>query len=350
MSRMRNGVNVVVLSPRRYGKTSLIRAAGAKLKKQRPPAAVVDVNLLRATSLAGLVGLLTHRAFHLPATRWQRARQAVPEFLRRIRVTPAVTFDAGGNPRFGFDTAISSRDADTVLTDVYDLLQEEAANRPAAMVLDEFQSITRLGERLPDVFKALADEHPDVSLVLAGSKRHLMEELVIRDHAPLYGMAQRLALGPIPDHEMLPYLQRRSAGAGRPIETDAAARLLELAGPVPNDIQHLAYEAFEAAAASIDVAAVDRGLARAVGHDSALYAENLARLSPGQGRVLAAIAAHPPEAPYSAAFARRVDLATAGSVRKALQPLLQNEDVAERDGRLVVTDPFFAYWLRDWRD
>jgi hypothetical protein len=348
LARMRNGVNVVLLSPRRYGKTSLLHAAESRLARLRPAAAVIEVNVLRATSLSGLVGLLTAAAFRLPGTRWHRARQAVPDFLRRIRVSPLVTFDPSGLPRFGFDTAIAERDAEVVLADVYALLAEEAERRPAALVLDEFQAITRHGAALPDVFKALADQHPRVSLVLAGSKRHLMEELVIQDHAPLFGMAQRLSLGPIPDAEMAAFLRDRASAAGKPFdtETEADAYLLANAGPVPNDIQHLAFEAYETAATHIDIAAIDRGMSQAVAHDSILYAENLARLSPGQGRVLARLAAGSVEEPYSARFAHSVGLASGSSVRKALQPLLQNEDVLDRDGRLVVADPFFAAWLR----
>jgi hypothetical protein len=346
LARMRNGVNLVLLSPRRYGKTSLLHAAEARLAQDRPAAAVIEVNVLRATSLSGLVGLLTAGAFRMPGTKWHRARQAVPEFLRRIRVSPLVTFEPSGLPRFGFDAALASRDAELVLADVYALLAEETERRPAVLVLDEFQAITRHGASLPDVFKALADQHPRVSLVLAGSKRHLMEELVIRDHAPLFGMAQRLVLGPLPDPEMAAYLRQRAGGAGKPFEAAADQYLLSLAGPVPNDIQHLAFEAYEAAEPRIDAAAIDRGMAQAVAHDSVLYAENLARLSPGQGRVLAGLATAPPDEPYSARFARSVGLASGSSVRKALQPLLQNEDVMERDGRLVVADPFFAAWLR----
>jgi hypothetical protein len=346
LTRMRHGVNVVLLSPRRYGKTSLLRAAQSRLSKGRPAAAIIEVNVLRATSLSGLVGLLTARAFHLPGSRWQRARQAVPEFLRRVRVSPVVTFDPNGSPRFGFDAAIATRDAESVLADLYDLLAEEADRRPAVLVLDEFQAITRHGASLPDVFKALADEHPRVSLVLAGSKRHLMEDLVIRERAPLFGMAQRMSLGPIPDDDMVAYLHRRAAGAGKPFDATAASYLLSLAGPVPNDIQHLAFEAYEAAGSVIDASDVDRGLARAVAHDNVLYAENLARLSPGQGRVLAALAWGAPIEPYSSAFARSVGLASGSSVRKALQPLLINEDVIERPDGLVVADPFFAAWLR----
>ena len=130
---------------------------------------------------------------------------------------------------------------------MYGLLAEEAAKRPAVLVLDEFQAITRYGDYLPSLFKALADAHPRVSLVLAGSKRHLMEELVIHNQAPLFGMAQRLSLGPIPPAEMEAFLRQRAAGAGKPFEDTAAAHLLDLAGPVPNDIQHLAFEAYEAA-------------------------------------------------------------------------------------------------------
>lgn len=346
LSRMRNGVNVVLLSPRRYGKTSLLRAAQRRLARQRPAGAVIDVNVLKAASLSGLVGLITAGAFRLPASKWHRARQAVPEFLRRIRVSPVVTFDPSGTPRFGFDTSMGGPDAAEVLSDVYRLLAEEAVSRPAVLVLDEFQAITRHEPGLPDLFKALADEHPQVSLVLAGSKRHLMEDLVITRQAPLFGMAQRISLGPIPDRQMAPYLVERAAAGGKPLDPAAPDHLLSLAGPVPNDIQHLAFEAYEMASGPIDTAAVDRGMAQAVAHDSALFADNFSRLSPGQARVVAAIAYQSPEEPYSSSFARSVGLASGSSVRKALQPLLANEDVSERDGSLYVADPFFAEWLR----
>jgi hypothetical protein len=346
LSRITNGVNVVLLSPRRYGKTSLIRAAERTLSRKRPPAAVIDVNVLRAASLPSLAGLLTAGAFRIAGGRWHRGRQAVPEFLRRLRVRPVVSFDEAGVPRFGFDASLAGKEADVILADIYALLADEAERRPAALVLDEFQAIPRLGKHLPDLLKALADEHPEVSLVLSGSKRHLMEDLVIRQRAPLFGMAQRLSLGPIPEEEMSRFLAERAEAGGKPIRGSAADRILQLAGPVPNDIQHLAFEAFEVAKDRLDVPAVEAGMAQAVSHDSTLFAENLARLSPGQVRVLVAVASGPPDHPYSSAFARSVDLANASSVRKAFEPLLVNEDVVERDGRLVISDPFFAEWLR----
>lgn len=346
LARMRDGINVVVISPRRYGKTSLLRAASARMSRWRPSPAVVEVNLQRATSPARFASLLTVAAYKMPGARWARARQAVPDFLRRLRVTPSVSFDPDGHPRFGFDTSFQAAELDAVLADVYQLLADEAERRPAVLVIDEFQVAARLGERLPDVLKGLADDNPSVSLVLAGSKRHLMEQLVIRQEAPLYGLAQHLALGPIPDADMVAYLLERAEVGGKRLSEEVARYLLDQAGPVPNDIQHLAYDAFELAGERIDAAAVDAGMAAAVEHDATLFADALGRLSPGQVRVLEALAVEPPSEPYAAAFARAVGLANASSVRKALSPLLADDLVVQRGGRLVIADPFFAAWVR----
>jgi uncharacterized protein len=346
VARIRDGINVVLVSPRRYGKTSLLRAARGRLGSARPAAAVLELNLLRAGSPARAAGLLAAGAFRLPGARRVGGRGAVAEFVRRWRIAPSVTFDPNGSPQFRFDAALGPPELETVLSDVYALLAEARSRRPAALVLDEFQAIDLFGPRLPDLLKGLADEHPSVSLVLAGSNRHLMDRLVSHREAPLFGMAQRLALGPLPEAEMLPYLRFRAQAGGRRLDEPTAHYLVRLAGPVPNDIQHLAYDAFEVATNRIDQAAVDAAMARAVAHDAALFAEALSRLSPGQVRVVTAVAWEPPSEPYAASFARRVGLANGSSVRKALMPLLQNDDIVEREGRLLLADPFFAAWLR----
>jgi len=127
----------------------------------------------------------------------------------------------------------------------------------------------------------------------------------------------------------------------------AAELLVELAGPVPNDIQHLAYEVFDAAAKKIDERAVQFGLRLAVEHEAGLHAERFEALAAGQRRVVAQLALAPVDQPLGAAFAQSVRLATPASVRKALDALVSDELVVRRDGRYVVADPFFAAWLRE---
>lgn len=344
LSRLRAGINVVVVSPRRYGKTSLLLRAEHELEQDG--ATVIHANVLRSRDLASLASGLATQAFRAPGGRWHRARQAVPEFLRRLRARPVVTFE-GDHPKFEFDAGLSAPDADDVLADVYGVLAEVAGRRrPAALVLDEFQAIVGLGAHLPGLLKALADANPEVSLVLAGSRRRLMEQLVSAESAALYGMAEPIALGPLPEEVMAAHLCSRAATGDKSM-SDAVARLtVALAGPVPNDIQRLAYETYDTADATIDEATVHAGLAAAAAHEAASYAERYEILSPGQRRVLSALAEAPTEHPASAAFLAQTALANSSSVKKALDVLEEAELVARRGTTLVVADPFFAAWLR----
>jgi uncharacterized protein len=344
LSRLRAGINVVVISPRRYGKTSLLLRAEGEL--ERDGAAVIHANVLRSRDLGSFVSQLATQAFRAPGGRWHRARQAVPEFLRRLRARPVVTFE-GEHPKFGFDAGLSAPDAEDVLADVYDVLSDLAGRRPAALVLDEFQAIVDLGPHLPGLLKALADAHPQVSLVLAGSRRHLMEQLVSAPTAALYGMAEPVTLGPLPKDVMAAHLRSRASAGRKSMSNEVAQLIVELAGPIPNDIQRLAYETYDTAAGTkIDAAAAHAGLAAAVDHDAATYAERYETLSPGQRRVLTALAEAPTEQPASAAFLAQTALANPSSVKKALTALERAELVTRRGTTLVVADPFLAAWLR----
>jgi uncharacterized protein len=342
-TRMSDGINVVLSSPRRYGKTSLLLLAERELHEQR--AAIIHVNVLRCRDETDLAERLAGGVYRMPGGLWHRAGHAATEFARRLRVTPTVTLGPDGSPRFGFGGELASRDADTVIADAYALLAEEAPKRPAVLILDEFQAITDLGAHLPGVLKALADEHPEVSLVLAGSRAHLMERLTGSTGAPLYGMAERLSLGPIPDADMVPYLQRRSEAGGKPMELGVAGTIIERAGPVPNDIQRLAYAAYDLADRTITAADVRAAMTETVSHDAAAYAETFQRLTAGQRRVLTALAGGITDPLFSARFAQSVGLASNASVRRVIDALSEQDLIIQRDGTWQVGDPFFAAWL-----
>ena len=343
-ARMRDGINVVLASPRRYGKTSLITKAAADV--ERAGGAVVQVNVLRCRDLPTFASQLLTHAYRAKHGGWHRLKHGTADFAKRFRITPGMTFDASGAPKFTFAPTMTAADADAVIADVYALLAELAAKGPAVLVLDEFQAVTDLGEHLPGLLKALADEHPAVSLVVAGSKKHLMERLVIQRDAPLFGMAEHLALDVLPADVMVAFLARRSRAGGKDLPKEVAQLVVDLAGPVPNDVQHLAYEVFDGAGSPVTPEDVRRGLQRAVEHEAGLHADRFEALSPGQRRVLAELAQEPVAQPLSAAFVRAVRLANSSSVRRALEALVEDELVVVRDGAHRVADPFFAAWLR----
>jgi AAA+ ATPase superfamily predicted ATPase len=348
VDRLRDHIGVVVTAPRRYGKSSLIQQACLELERHEPRPAIVSVNLLRCASPSELSGLLLRRLYRVPGGSWHRVKQALPGFLRRIHIQPSTTFDDSGHPIFRFSPGLTAEDASRVVDDVYQILDEIGAKRPSVLFLDEFQAVSELDVQLARRLKALADEHRNVSLVLAGSKQHLMESLVLSKGAPLYNMLERLSLGAIPEEVWVPFLVRRSRRGGKPFADDDAARVLwRLSEPVPFDVQQLAYESFNQADTTISDSVVAHAVEALIRHQAADYAKSFEKLSGGQRRVIRTLAGGLQATTGSAEFAAAVGLADSTSVRKALTALAEAELVVRRDQRYAVDDPFFAAWLRE---
>ena len=344
ISRMTDGINVVVTAPRRYGKTSLLNRAAERVSAGG--GSVLRANLLRVPSVDALAGRLATEAYHLSGGSWRRGAQAIPEFLKRLRLRPTVTIDDTGRPQFSFAPTVGTRDSEQLIDDVYRILAEVAVEGPAVLMLDEFQAAVDLSPRLPELLKALSDEHADVSLVLAGSRRHLMESLVLARGAPLYNMAERLALGPINDSVMRQFLQARADSGGKSMGDAVAAAICQQAGPIPHDIQRLAYEVFDLAGRTIGAADVTAGMDRVVTHEAEGYADRFSKFALGHRRVLLALAAGQVTQPQSAEFCRAVGYANPGAAGKAVRVLEQDETVLQRGELYLVADPFFREWLR----
>jgi hypothetical protein len=345
VARVRSGINVALIAPRRLGKSSLVAQGKQVLEQGRPKAAVMLVNALQCATPSDLAGAFASGAYRLPGG-WRRVKDSLAAFLGRLRISPTLSIGHDGSPVFGFDPRLDTPSAVRTIESVFALMAELAKDRPACVVVDEFQAVTGIAPNLPGVFKALADRYGTVSLVVAGSHHHMMEGLVLARSSPLYGMTEPIFLAPIDRDVMVEFIARRARESGKPMTREAAAHLVDAAAPAPNDIQRLAFEAWDMAKTRVNSEDVDRGLSQAVKHQSANYAQVVSGLTPNQHRVLRALAQSPTSTPHGAHFVRRADVANASSVGKALRALELAQLVVNREGRWDVDDPFLREWLR----
>jgi len=204
---------------------------------------------------------------------------------------------------------------------VYQILAELAEDGPAVLMLDEFQAAVDLSPHIPQLLKALADQHPNVSLVLAGSRQHLMESLVLSQGAPLYNMAERLVLGPIDDSVMCDFLVARTKSGEKMMKLGVARSISAMAGPIPHDIQRLAYEVYDFSSDTISESDVAYGMNRVVAHEAEGYADRFSKLTIGHRRVLMVLARTVVTQPQSAEFFQATGYANPGAARKATKAL-----------------------------
>jgi hypothetical protein len=342
--RMLGSVNVVLHAPRRYGKTSLLKAAQRQVAARGGRTGYA--HLLRCTSRRDVVETVVRAVFAGPLGRRASLRR-LGGLAKRLRVQPTFTVGPDGSPHLTLEPGLAgTTDWYGLLDDAFGLLDDDGTgSAPVSLVLDEFQQVAAIDPGLADVFKGLSDMHPSVSLVIAGSHVHLMEQLTTEAGAPLLGMGEVIRLGPVPAGPMVAYLEDQATRAGSSMAPGAAARICELAWPVPNDIQHLAQTAFDLASGGIDGAVVDGAFALVVQRQSTTFGERFERLGGTAKRLLRRVAADPVAHPYTRAVLDELEAANANSVRQALDRLAAAELIVRREHGWEVADPFLRRWL-----
>lgn len=342
-ARMLSGANVVLLSPRRYGKSSLLLRAIDRVRRRGGSSGYVS--LIRCSSRREVAEAVASGILNGPLSSLTRRRENLKELLRDLRIAPVLGVDATGAFSLSFAAGGAPTDWDSVLADSLRLLARRSQQRPTSLVLDEFQRVAEIDEGLGGVFKAVADELSTTSLVFAGSKLHLMHRLAGGPGAPLLGMGERIVLDAIPVDPMTRYLTHRATAAGKHMSTHAAGLIYAAVDGIPNDVQRLAFEAFLVAGDTIDDEAVAIAMQRIVSHQSTDYGELFERLAPTQQRVLRALACEPTGAVYAASFLHEADVTNPNSVRAAIDVLEGRELLRRREGVWVVGNAFFRAWL-----
>lgn len=347
-SRMAAGIHVFVLSPRRYGKTSLIRRGIEMVEREGGRCAYA--NLLLATNEAELAAMILQAVVRGVLGPAGRARHSLENVLSQLRVSPKVSVTADGAVSIALDPVVVGTSWLDVIDDALAVLRRTGSRRPAVLVLDEFQVVAGLGRTgVGGAFKAIADNARDVSIVFAGSHLSVMEQLTKGRGAPLHGMGERLVLDVVPEGPMVAYLQRRAKSVGKRLDKAAARLIYESADRVPNSVQQLALAAFEASRADAAITAehVVDGFETVVDRSAFIYAQQFEDLggAPSQQRILKVLARQAVESVYAKSFLDAVGVANANAVTTALHVLDSRELVVRRGRAWDVADPFLRRWL-----
>src|SRR5437868_9478020 len=238
---LRSGQSVLLISPRRYGKTSLITAVLARIRNQHVLVAYVD--LLRTTTKERFANQLAAALYAGLTPAVEQVVHRAGELFQSLPLRPKITLNQDGTPSFEFTAAPGSTDIDQTIDRLLELPQHVATRRKrqAVLVLDEFQEIMTLDPELPARMRATFQFQADVAHVFLGSRQHLLRQVFTESNSPLYNSAKVFPLGPILPDAFSRFIVERFASTQIDIDNDAVARLLDITRGHPHDTQKLAY-------------------------------------------------------------------------------------------------------------
>ena len=344
------GQKVFLISPRRYGKSSLIRQALTALARQNALTAEVTVS-----SYSSYLSFLEGYAGALAAldTKWDRAKAWFGTAIRSTR--PELRYepkDTGlGRFSVAFPLVKTERDVTRLANEVFALPGQlaDARKRTVIVALDEFQAVNGFnGGSVEHALRAAAQQQRRVGYVFAGSEPSLMEQM-IGPRRPFYKAGPVMRLDKIPGDVFADAIDRRFAKSGIKPEEGLGAAIVDLAGNLPYDVQRLAHETWDdVRAAGGKRAALDHlhaTLSRLLAEQDTMFEALWQRLTLVQRAVLRAVVLQNGRGLLSADTRARHRLGVASSTQAALAALAKQDLVMKEGPRHVVVDSLFREWV-----
>jgi hypothetical protein len=331
------GQFVLLVAPRRYGKTTLVRRLRHDAEQTRD-LDIVIVDLMGVQTLDDLAIRLAQAWTRLPRGPLAKAAAAVLPYIGGLDLTGGVV---------GLRLRPPSAPASTAtLEAVLDIPRAAASRtgRRVLVVLDEFQAIASVDRADAIIRSQIQHQTGAVSYLFCGSERSTLHMLFDDRARPLYGQAEQVQLGPFDPEALADYLISHFTRGGRDITPEALAAYLTLAQGHPQrsmliaDCMWSTVETGEIVDRPQLDAAVDQAVERCEAEFNGVYA----LLSDPQARLIRVLAWHQPP---TGAAAKRLGL-TQGSARSAAATLTER-GLLHRDGRVFkITDPIYAEWTR----
>ena len=342
-----DGQKVFLLSPRRFGKSSLVAVALLQLKKRH-----IRTVSLTVSSYAGYAQFLEKFAEKAlrAAGPWGRVKDWVTRFGRQVK--PDLNFNlATGEISVSLSKG-AGFDPTPIAPEVFALPGELTRNGGfrMAICLDEFQQISQFNSgSVENAIRNQVQEQRGVGYVFAGSQPSLMEEM-LSVRRPFHKAGPQMFLDKIPADDWKEFITRQFRRRGRTLDEKGMETLLSTADLIPYDVQRVAHGLWDYAElkdkrqlGAADVSAVTDAL---VTGQSTYYELLWEQVSARQRATLQALATRGPSEIYSQAVREEFRLGPASTVQKALQAL-DSRDVLDRyKGSYFFLDPLLPWWIR----
>ena len=344
------GQKVFLISPRRYGKSSLVRQA--LRSAARGGALTVEVQVSSYSSyVAFLEGYA--RALASAETRLERARSWLREVLSGVRPEVRLEPDESGRNQIAvsFPAVRTDRDISHLAQQVFSLPGRivDVRRRRMAIALDEFQGIAAFnGGSVEHTLRAAVQQQRQVGYVFSGSEPALMERMLGRSR-PFYKAGPVMRLQKIPPDRFAKFIETRFRATGFKPAPGVGAAIVDLAGNLPYDVQRLAHEVWDdvkaAAGRTVDLEDLHETLKRLLGEHETLFEGTWQRLTLAQRGALRAAVLEDGKELLSADVRARHRLSGTSTVQASLAALVR-DDILTREGtRYAVVDSLFREWI-----
>ena len=338
-----NGQNVVLISPRRMGKTSLVRRVMSQVDTNK--IAVVHLDIYDCRTEYEFYNKLATAVLKQVSGKGELMLRNIKEFLTRL--TPRVSF--GIDPANEMSVSLGIAPEDYSPEEILQLPEKMAhkIGKHIVVCIDEFQQIGNFPDSL-EVQKRIRGVwqlQEEVSYCLYGSKKHMLTNLFQNKRMPFYQFGDIRFLQPIALEDWIPFIRGKFEGGGLSISDEQITRICETVEYQSSYVQQLAWNVMLCCDKVVDEATMEEALDDLIGQNSILFLQQTEGLSSYQMNFLKALAAGETGDFTSAAILKKYNLGTKSNISRLTDTLIKKE-LIEKTGRTVtIANPVFHLWM-----
>ena len=341
-----NGINSILISPRRWGKTSLVDHVCRQL--EGGDVITVRLDIFGCKSEYDFYNVLAAAVLRQTASKVQLWMEEAKDFLARL--TPRISFPVDPTSEISVSLGITPETHSP--EEVLNMVEVIAKRKDQRIVvcIDEFQQVGEF-ENTKSVqakLRSVWQHHHFTSYCLFGSKRHMMSKIFLNRSMPFYQFGDLMWLQKIPTSDWMGYIVSHFESAGRHISEQLVAKICESVDNYPSYVQHLASIVLnhtpqgETATENILPVAIKE----LISTNEALYMQQIEPLSGYQMNLLRAIVSGIRSGYNEKKVRSRFDLGSPSNIVRLRDALAERDLIYSDMRQLYLTDPVFSLWFR----
>ena len=342
------GTNTILISPRRWGKSSLIKKAGYELEQSNKNIRVVHIDMFNIRTEEDFYKEFSENIFKAVSDKLDELIANSKKFLKQWM--PKITFspDAQQEISFGLNWSDVKRQPDEILN----LPEEIAKDKGYRIVIciDEFQNLGFFDDPLAFQKKLRShwQKHQQATYCLYGSKRHMLMEVFASPSMPFYKFGDLMFLDKISEDYWKVFIQKRFRSTGKKITKKQAGRIAFIAKNHPHYVQQLSQLCWFRTKKVFEDNIIDEAVESLVLQLNLLFQSITESLSTTQVNFLKALI-DGVEQYSSKDTINKYNLGTSSNVIRIKKALTNKEIIDEQPpGKLDILDPIYEIWLRDY--